>query len=75
LYLFDFGDVILTGSTTYYLRTKVLAGAEVRTWAGANVYYDELANTLRGDLNGDGIVNFKDLAIMILEWLETESWY
>jgi len=39
-YLFDFGDVTLTGGTTYYLRTKVLAGAEVRAWAGATLYYD-----------------------------------
>jgi hypothetical protein len=39
-YSFDFDDVTLTGGVTYYLRTKVLAGAEVRTWIGATLYYD-----------------------------------
>ncbi|MFH1614606.1 MAG: hypothetical protein ABIG61_05950 [Planctomycetota bacterium] len=41
MYLFDFRDNTLLGGTTYYLRTKVLAGAEVRTWNGADVYYTE----------------------------------
>lgn len=33
------------------------------------------ARTLKGDLNNDGIVDFKDFAILASEWLQTESWY
>ncbi len=32
-------------------------------------------HTLRADLNGNGIVDLSDLAIMASEWLKTESWY
>ena len=39
-YSFDFIDVTLTGGTTYYVRTKVIANAPVRAWAGAMLYYD-----------------------------------
>jgi hypothetical protein len=39
-YSFDVGNVSLTGGATYYLRTKVLAGAPVRSWAGATLYFD-----------------------------------
>ena len=33
------------------------------------------ARTLRSDLNNDGIVNFRDMAILAGEWLQTEEWY
>jgi hypothetical protein len=39
-YSFDFTNVTLTGGTTYYLRTKVLAGAPVRSWSTDRLYYD-----------------------------------
>lgn len=39
-YSFDFPNVQLTANTTYYLRTKVLASAPVRAWAGATLYTD-----------------------------------
>jgi hypothetical protein len=44
MYLFDLSDVALSAGTTYYLRTKVLAGAEVRTWAGDYLYYTPSAS-------------------------------
>lgn len=38
-YLFDFPDTSLSGGTTYYLRTKALAGAPIRAWNGVELYY------------------------------------
>ena len=39
-YLFDFSDVTLTKGVTYYLRTKVIAGAPVRFWGRVSLYFD-----------------------------------
>jgi len=38
-YVFNFSDRTLNANTTYYLRTKVISGAPVRAWAGANLYH------------------------------------
>jgi len=32
-------------------------------------------HTLRADIDGNGIVDFGDFAIMVSEWLKTESWH
>ena len=39
-YLFDIADVALTANTTYYLRTKVIAGAPVALWGNVTLYFD-----------------------------------
>lgn len=38
-YVFNFTDVNLSANTTYYLRSKVLSGAVVRSWIGATLYW------------------------------------
>jgi len=39
-YLFDIADVALTANTTYYLRTKAIAGAPIALWGYVNLYFD-----------------------------------
>jgi len=49
--------------------TGVNGNGETRGWVL------KLEYTLKGDFNKDGIVDFKDFAIMVGEWLQTEPWY
>lgn len=35
----------------------------------------EQTKTLNGDINNDGIVNFKDFSEFANDWLKQEDWY
>ena len=75
MYLFDFVDVSLTGGVSYYLRTKVLAGAEVRTWGGDRLYFTQEEGDcegIRGDPTGDGGINVLDVLAVVNHILGVE---
>jgi hypothetical protein len=38
-YVFNFADISLNKNKTYYLKTRVISGAPVRSWAGAVLYH------------------------------------
>ena len=50
-----------------YTMSTVLVGAP----AGFNFAYGTVKVTIPGDINGDGVVNGKDLHLLALYWLET----
>jgi hypothetical protein len=68
--------ITLTWSTTgfaygnYNINAKVtLAKGETNTWTGPFTYGTVIV-TIPGDINGDGVVNAKDLGILAANWLK-----
>ncbi|ARN57295.1 hypothetical protein [Sedimentisphaera salicampi] len=75
-YDFDFPDVLLEADTTYYLRTKVISGAPVRSWGKDYLWFMyQPPHTISSDFNKDGIVNCEDLMMFSQDWLAEEAWY
>jgi hypothetical protein len=55
----------------YTVSTNVkLAPSETNNWIGPFTY-GTITVTIPGDVNGDGVVNLKDLTVLALNWLRT----